>query len=69
MRGLFQGSHWLGNAQLPHPPIMEGALNIIENAIREAWLQVIEDTDLADVKIEDVYEDQLQTPRSLGNLI
>ena len=59
MRGLFQGSHWLGNAQLPHPPIMEGALNIIENAIREAWLQVIEDIDLAEVKREDAYEDQL----------
>lgn len=59
MRGLFQGSNWLGNAQLPHPPIMEGALKIIENAIREAWRQVIETIDLTGMKVEDAYEDQL----------
>ena len=37
MKGLFQGRNWLGNAQLPHPPIMDGILQIVENAIREAW--------------------------------
>jgi hypothetical protein len=59
MRGLFQGSNWLGNAQLPHPPIMEGALRIIENVIREAWRQVLETVDLTGMKVEDIYEDQL----------
>jgi len=56
MRGLFSGRVWLGNAKLPHPPIMEGALIIIENAIREAWKQVIETIDLNDMKTEDAYE-------------
>lgn len=59
MRGLFSGSNWLGNAKLPHPPIMEGALKIIENAIRDAWKQVIETIDLTGMKVEDTYEDQL----------
>lgn len=59
MRGLFSGSKWLGNAQLPHPPIMEGVLRIIENAIREAWTQIIETIDLNGMKAEDAYEDQL----------
>jgi hypothetical protein len=59
MRGLFSGSKWLGNAQLPHPPIMEGALRIIENAIREAWTQVIEIIDLNNMKAKDAFEDQL----------
>jgi hypothetical protein len=56
MRGLFSGSVWLGNAKLPHPPIMEGTLRIIENAIRAAWKQVIETIDLNGMKAEDAYE-------------
>lgn len=59
MRGLFSGSVWLGNAKLPHPPIMEGALRIIENAIKEAWKQVVETIDLNGMKAENAYEDQL----------
>lgn len=59
MRGLFQGSHWLGNAQLPNPPIMEGILVTIENAIREAWTMVLETFDSTDIQVKDAYEDQL----------
>ncbi len=59
MRGLFQGSNWLGNAQLPHPPIKEGAVRIIANALREAWRQVIETIDLTGMKVEDAYENPL----------
>ncbi|WP_445372858.1 hypothetical protein ACH518_10490 [Methylomonas sp. HW2-6] len=59
MRGLFSGSVWLGNAKLPHPPIMEGMIEIIENAIRAAWKQVIETIDLNGIKTEDAYEDQI----------
>lgn len=59
MRGLLSGSAWLGKAKLPHPPIMEGVLRIIENAIREAWKQAIETIDLNGMKAEDAYEDQL----------
>lgn len=59
MRGLFSGSVWLGNAQLPHPSIMDGVLKIIENAIREAWTRVIENMDISSMQAKDAYEDQL----------
>lgn len=58
MRGLFQGRTWIGDAQLPHPPIMEGVLKIVENAIMEAWQQVCEVIDSNGMKADVAYEDQ-----------
>ena len=59
MRGLLQGRNWLSDAQLPHPPIMEGTLRIVENAIRAAWVQVCESLNANDVNPNVAYEDQL----------
>ena len=59
MKGLFQGRNWLGNAQLPHPPIMDGILQIVENAIREAWRQLLDTADLNEIKTAEAYENQV----------
>lgn len=59
MRGLLQGRNWLGNAELPHPPIMDGVFRVIENAIREAWCQVCDSIDSIEINSKQVYEDQV----------
>lgn len=59
MRGLCQGRDWPTHATLPHPPIMEGVIRVIESAIREAWRQVCKTANKLEIKVEDAYEDQI----------
>jgi hypothetical protein len=58
MRGLFE-CRLLGDAHLPHPPIMEGVLRIIEMALGEAWRQTVGMLEAEGFQTGSVYEDQL----------
>lgn len=59
MRGLASGAAWLGNAELPHPPLMEGTLCLIEKVIREGWRQACVTLAHSGITASTVKEDQI----------